>query len=61
MLKANEIISALRKAGFVPIRHDDGRLVTVPSHSGKDIGHGLLRKILRDAEMNLDDLLKLLD
>jgi len=70
MLKAIEIISALRKAGFVPIRqkgshvrlkHDDGRLVTVPCHSGQDIGRGLLRKILRDAEMNPNDLLKLLD
>ncbi|WP_246556121.1 type II toxin-antitoxin system HicA family toxin [Desulfonema magnum] len=70
MFKSHEIISALQKAGFVPIRqkgshvrlrHDDGRLVTVPSHSGKDIGRGLLRKILRDAEMNSDDLLKLLD
>ncbi len=69
MLKADEIISALRKAGFFPIRqkgshvrlrHGDGQLVTVPCHSGQDIGRGLLRKILRDAEMNQDDLLKLL-
>jgi predicted RNA binding protein YcfA (HicA-like mRNA interferase family) len=69
MLKAYEIISALQKIGFVPIRqkgshvqlkHNDGRLVTVPYHSGQDIGRGLLRKILRDAEISPDDLLELL-
>jgi predicted RNA binding protein YcfA (HicA-like mRNA interferase family) len=70
MFKAGEIIKALKKAGFVPLRqkgshvrlrHEDGRLVTVSCHAGQDIGRGLLKKILRDAEMTQNDLLKLIE
>jgi len=70
MFKAEKIINALQKAGFVPLRqrgshirlkHEDGRLVTVSCHTGQDIGRGLLRKILRDAEMTQDDLLRLIN
>lgn len=66
MLKASEVIRALEKRGFtavrqkgshVRLRHDDGRVTSVPNHPGQDIGKGLLRKILRDAELNLDQLL----
>lgn len=69
ILKAREVIAALEKAGFVPVRqkgshvrlrHEDGRVVTVPVHPGQDIGRGLLRKILRDADLSLDDFLALL-
>ena len=58
---ARQIISVLRKAGFVNTRrsggshwrfaHPDGRKTTVPVHRGKTVGPGLLRKILRDAEI----------
>jgi len=69
MLRADEIIRALERAGFqavrqrgshVRLKHDDGRVVTVPVHSGQDIGRGLLRKILRDAELTPEEFLKLL-
>ena len=69
MLKAEQVIHALEKAGFevvrqrgshVRLRHGDGRAVTVPTHSGQDIGRGLLRKILRDADLTPEDLLRLL-
>ncbi len=69
MLHADEIIRALERAGFqavrqrgshVRLKHDDGRAVTVPVHSGQDIGRGLLRKILRDAELTPDEFLELL-
>ncbi|MBC7221588.1 type II toxin-antitoxin system HicA family toxin [Candidatus Bipolaricaulota bacterium] len=58
---------ALQHAGFeivrqrgshVRLRHPDGRMVTVPMH--EEIGRGLLRKILRDAELSVDDFLSLL-
>lgn len=42
------------------MRQADGRVVTVPVHAGQDIGRGLLRKILRDTELTVDDLLGLL-
>ena len=38
----------------------DSRATTVPIHSGQDIGRGLLRKILRDIEINLYDFVKFL-
>jgi predicted RNA binding protein YcfA (HicA-like mRNA interferase family) len=67
MLTSEEILKVLKRQGFLAIRqrgshvrlrHQDGRTVTVPSHSCQDVGKGLLRKILRDAELSFDDLLK---
>ena len=69
MLKGREVIRALEGAGFqvvrqkgshVRMRHPDGRVVTVPVHAGQDIGRGLLRKILRDAELTREAFLELL-
>ena len=69
VLKATELIRALEKAGFQVIRqkgghvrmkHPDGRVVTIPVHSGQDIGRGLLRKVLRDAELTRDEFVALL-
>ncbi len=70
MLKAGEVLRVLEKAGFTLIRqrgsharlrHPDGRVVTVPIHPSQDIGRGLLRKILRDAELSEQELRELLD
>ena len=66
MLKASEVIKTLEKHGFVKIRqkgshvrlrHKDGRVTSVPNHPGQDIGKGLLRKILLDTELTLNQLL----
>ncbi|MBL1209820.1 type II toxin-antitoxin system HicA family toxin [Geminocystis sp. GBBB08] len=66
---ANEIIKALKKIGFVEIRqkgshlrlkHPDNRIVTIPVHSGKILGKGLLKKILRDSELSIEELIELL-
>lgn len=70
MLTARRVIRALEKAGFevqrqtgshVRLKHVDGRVATVPVHGNQDIGRGLLRKILRDADMTPADFLALLD
>jgi predicted RNA binding protein YcfA (HicA-like mRNA interferase family) len=62
-------IKALEKVGFqsvrqkdshVRLKHQDGRVVSVPVHSGKTLGKGLLRKILRDAELTLEEFIGLL-
>ena len=70
VLSAREVIRILEQVGFevvrqrgshVRLKHEDGRVVTVPVHSGQDISRGLFRKILRDAELSpkdLEDLLK---
>jgi predicted RNA binding protein YcfA (HicA-like mRNA interferase family) len=39
------------------LKHPDGRVVTVPMHQGQDIRRGLLRKILRDADLTVDEFI----
>ena len=66
VLKPRELIRALERIGFRLLRksrgshwqfeHPDGRRTTVPVHKGRDIGPGLLRKILRDIELDAEDL-----
>jgi predicted RNA binding protein YcfA (HicA-like mRNA interferase family) len=38
----------------------EGRVVTIPVHAGKNVGRGLLRKILRDAEITREEFVDLL-
>jgi predicted RNA binding protein YcfA (HicA-like mRNA interferase family) len=66
-LKGKEVVRALERKGFAVVRvrgshvflkHADGRVTTVPVHSGETIGPGLLRSILRDVELSRDDLLE---
>ena len=68
-VKGREIVHALEKAGFtvtrtrgshVFLKHSDGRATAVPVHSGETLGPGLLRAILRDAELSVDELIALL-
>ena len=70
VLSAKEVVRTLEQIGFqvvrqrgshIRLRHEDGRVVTVPVHGGQDISRGLLRKILRGAEVSpqeLEDLTK---
>ncbi len=44
-----------RKGGHVQLEDGLGRRITVPLHPGRPIGSGLLRKILRDAEMTKEE------
>jgi predicted RNA binding protein YcfA (HicA-like mRNA interferase family) len=66
-IKGKQLVKALGKLGFSIVRtrgshiflkHADGRVTTVPMHSGEVIGPGLLRAILRDIEMTTEELLK---
>jgi predicted RNA binding protein YcfA (HicA-like mRNA interferase family) len=59
-ITGKELIRVLGKAGFAVIRvqgshhrlrHDDGRVTTVPVHAGETIGPGLLSQILRDCDL----------
>lgn len=68
-LKGKELIRILESAGFSVIRtrgshsflrHPDGRTTVVPVHAGETIGPGLLRAILRDVELTLNELSELL-
>ncbi|MDO8740984.1 MAG: type II toxin-antitoxin system HicA family toxin [Candidatus Woesearchaeota archaeon] len=66
LLSAQELIRFLKKKGFEEIRqhgshkyfkHSDGRATIVPVHSGKDIGRGLLKKILNEIDVSREDFL----
>ena len=70
VLKPGQLIRVLERLGFRVIRqrgshirlgHEDGRVVTVSFHAGRDIGRGLLRKVLRDAELSPQDLIEALE
>jgi predicted RNA binding protein YcfA (HicA-like mRNA interferase family) len=63
-LRGREVLAALRRAGFIVLRvkgshhflqHPDGRRTVVPIHSGETIGPGLLYKILKDVEVELEE------
>ena len=69
-ITGEELIAALEKAGFyivrqkgsyVRMKHEDNWIVSIPSHSGKTIGKGLLVKIIRDADLTKDELIELLN
>jgi predicted RNA binding protein YcfA (HicA-like mRNA interferase family) len=63
-LTGKEAVRILQRMGFqvvrtrgshVFLRHSDGRVTTVPVHSGETLGPGLLRSILRDVELSVED------
>ena len=68
-LTGQQVIAALKKAGFEVLRikgshhfmsHPDGKRTVVPVHRGETIGPGLMLKIIRDCEMEREEFLELL-
>lgn len=66
ILKPQKLVRIIQKQGFVRDRqsgshaifvHSDGRWTSVPIHR-KTIGKGLLRKILNDIKLSVEDLKK---
>jgi len=65
-----ELIRVLKRAGFQPVgqrgshmhlrRHTDNKRVTVPVHKGRIVPLGTLRAIIRDADIQPEDLLDFL-
>jgi predicted RNA binding protein YcfA (HicA-like mRNA interferase family) len=71
VLSGKDFVRLLEKMGFVVVRvngshhrmrHEDGRVTTIPVHKNDDLPKGLMRKIIReDLKMGLeafDNLLK---
>lgn len=67
IISGREVIKALLKIGYQVIRQRGSHVrlqrsgkkpTTVPDH--KILGKGLLRKILRDTELSVEDFIKLL-
>lgn len=69
VVTARKLMKVLKKDGF-KLDHIQGshhilyhptkkRTVSVPVHSGHDLGRGITRAILQDADISLDTFLKL--
>ncbi|MFA6328789.1 MAG: type II toxin-antitoxin system HicA family toxin [Candidatus Micrarchaeia archaeon] len=66
-LKLREVLRALARLGFIKVRqkgsharfkHPDGRSTVVPIHNEKEIGRGLLAKIIRDCGVDAKEFLE---
>ncbi len=65
VLSGKDLVRLLEKMGFVVVRingshhrmrHEDGRVTTIPVHKNDDLPKGLMRKIIReDLKMELED------
>lgn len=67
ILKPREACRILESLGFVQIRqkgshrqyrHPDGRATTVPDHGGRDLSPILLRKIIKDIQLAVEEFLR---
>lgn len=67
-ISSRNLVKIIEKQGFVKIRqegsharyvHADGRKISIPMHAGENIHRGLLRKIIHDLNMTLDEFSKL--
>ena len=67
ILSGRGVVKALGKIGYEEVRQRGSHIrlahpakpsVSVPNH--KEVGRGLLRKILRDAELSVEDFMKLI-
>ncbi|MFC1863687.1 type II toxin-antitoxin system HicA family toxin [Thermodesulfobacteriota bacterium] len=67
VLKPKEVATILEKIGFQVIRqkgshkqyrHPDGRGTTLPFHSGRDISPILLKQIMKDIGLTVDEFLE---
>lgn len=68
VIRAKELIRILNKLGFfkfhqvgshAQFKHPDGRRVTVPIHSGKEIGRKTLRGIIDDLDLTVEGFIKI--
>lgn len=64
-----KIIKLLEKIGFKKIRqkgshifmeHPDGRTTIVSFHKGEELGRGMIRKIMKDAEISRGEFFRLI-
>lgn len=68
-ISAAEVVRVLEKAGFVLARQSgshrifknaEGLRVTVPYHSGKELHPKILKSIMRDADLTVNEFQELL-
>jgi len=66
-LSYRRVAKRLEELKFHPVRqsgshiifkHTDGRMTVVPNHPGEKIGRGLLRKIIRDVDISIEEFMQ---
>ncbi len=70
VIKANDLVKALKKDGFIHDRtvgshmifynSQKRKTISVPQHGSRTLGKGLLKGILNDAKLTVEELSKLL-
>lgn len=70
LVNFKEMDTVLRSIGFLMVRqkgshvfykHSDGRTTTVPNHPNRDLARPLIREILREIKISVDQFNELLD
>lgn len=69
-VSSRKFINVLKRKGFVLhrvrgshhiyVRKSDQLSVSVPVHAGRDLGRGIMRALLKDAEITLEEFLEFL-
>lgn len=68
LISGKKLCKLLEKLGFIPIqgkgshvrfKHPDGRRTVVPVHANEDIGKGLLKTILNQIKVTVEEYDKL--
>ncbi len=68
LITGSDLCKILSKLGFKMIHqkgshsiwtHPDGRSTTVPIHPGRKLPRGLIRKILKDIDLSVEDYNKM--
>lgn len=66
ILRPEQVVKILEKLGFIEIRqrgshkqfiHSDGRRTTIPFHKGRDLSPILLRQIIKDIGLTVEEFL----
>jgi predicted RNA binding protein YcfA (HicA-like mRNA interferase family) len=68
-MKYEQVVKRLKKLGFtfyrqgkgsheLWVRSEDGKVVPIPKHKGKDIKKGTLGAIIREIGVSLDEFIK---
>ena len=69
IIKTRELIRAVGKIGFIKFhqvgshaqfKNSDGKRITIPIHQGRDMDKKILRGIIDDTELSVEEFLVLL-
>ena len=69
VIKSKELVRVLMRLGFfkyhqvgshAQFKHPDGRRITVPIHSGRDLYKKILKGIIDDLEMTVEEFISIL-